>query len=92
MEPTLTEYVAAVDEALLTLPLLTGAQGMQAKATKPDTDSEVPEPLRSAMRYSLTLPGKRLRPTLLLASYRLIKPDWYYCGGRTINYLRVEDI
>ncbi len=76
MEPTLTEYVAAVDEALLTVPLLSGTQGVQAKAIKPDTDSEVPEPLKSAMRYSLTLPGKRLRPTLLLASYRLINPDW----------------
>jgi geranylgeranyl diphosphate synthase type II len=28
------------------------------------------------MRYSLTLPGKRLRPALLLASYHLIAEDW----------------
>jgi len=77
MEPMLAEYLAAVDEALAGIPLLEGAQGTQAKAARPDSDSEVPEPLRSAMRYSLTLPGKRLRPTLLLASYRLLKPDWH---------------
>lgn len=35
-----------------------------------------PQPLRSAMRYSLLLPGKRLRPVLLLAGYHLVRDDW----------------
>lgn len=28
------------------------------------------------MRYSLLLPGKRLRPVLLLAAYHLLREDW----------------
>lgn len=39
-------------------------------------EGEAPQPLRSAMRYSLLLPGKRLRPVLLLASYHLLMDDW----------------
>ena len=37
--------------------------------------ADVPEPLRSAMRYSLLAGGKRLRPVLLLASYHLLEAD-----------------
>ena len=36
---------------------------------------DVPEPLRSAMRYSLLAGGKRLRPVLLLAAYALAQED-----------------
>jgi len=32
--------------------------------------------LKSAVRYSLLLPGKRIRPVLLLAAYRLLRDDW----------------
>ena len=36
----------------------------------------IPQPLRGAMRYSLLLPGKRIRGTLLLAAYHLMRDDW----------------
>ncbi|MFR5853660.1 MAG: polyprenyl synthetase family protein [Lachnospiraceae bacterium] len=36
----------------------------------------MPRALRSAMRYSLLLPGKRIRPVLLLAAYHLLRDDW----------------
>lgn len=38
--------------------------------------ADVPEPLGSAMRYSLLAGGKRLRPVLLLAAYALAKEDF----------------
>ena len=37
--------------------------------------ADVPEPLRSAMRYSLMAGGKRLRPVLLLAAYNMAETD-----------------
>lgn len=37
--------------------------------------ADVPEPLRSAMNYSLLAGGKRLRPVLLLAAYNLLCQD-----------------
>ena len=37
--------------------------------------ADVPEPLASAMRYSLLAGGKRLRPVLLLAAYQLLRED-----------------
>ena len=37
--------------------------------------ADVPEPLRSAMNYSLLAGGKRLRPVLLLAAYNLQAAD-----------------
>lgn len=37
--------------------------------------ADVPEPLASAMRYSLLAGGKRLRPVLLLAAYQLLHED-----------------
>ena len=37
--------------------------------------ADVPEPLRSAMNYSLMAGGKRLRPVLLLAAYNLLCED-----------------
>ena len=36
---------------------------------------DVPEPLASAMRYSLMAGGKRLRPVLLLAAYNMLRED-----------------
>jgi geranylgeranyl diphosphate synthase, type II len=89
MEPTLETYVRAVDAALAEIPLLRDAPAGAPDAPPADTppadtppadtppaDGEAPEPLKSAMRYSLTLPGKRLRPALLLAGYRLKADDW----------------
>jgi len=76
VEPTLETYAAAVNEALDALALLEGARGAVSVPETPPAEGEAPEPLKSAMRYSLTLPGKRLRPSLLLASYRLLEADW----------------
>lgn len=71
-------YHAAVEEYLSSLELLAPAQQEPVTVTDADTPVEgtVPQPLRSAMRYSLLLPGKRLRPVLLLAAYHLLKEDW----------------
>ena len=71
-------YREAVEKALLTLPLLANAGDEPViEAVERNPAEEIPpQPLRSAMHYSLLLPGKRLRPTLLLAAYHLIKEDW----------------
>ncbi|MEG0511651.1 MAG: polyprenyl synthetase family protein [Clostridia bacterium] len=72
------DYQAAIEKALASLPLL--AQATNQPITEPETDAPeqgtIPQPLRSAMRYSLLLPGKRIRPVLLLAAYHLLKDDW----------------
>ena len=66
------QYQRAVEEALAALPLLAGEKPSASPVTQaspaPPTEGEAPQPLRSAMAYSLLLPGKRLRPVLLLAS------------------------
>ena len=49
------------------------ARAEQALATAVPQD--VPEPLYSAMRYSLLAPGKRLRPVLLLAAHQMLSED-----------------
>lgn len=68
-------YLQAVNAALEGLPLLKGdGQHTDVPAQTP-ADGIIPEPLRSAMRYSLLLPGKRLRPVLLLAAYTLLADD-----------------
>ena len=74
----MNRYQAAVEEYLSSFELL------QPAAVEPMTQVEetipapgtIPQPLRSAMRYSLLLPGKRLRPVLLLAAYHLLKENW----------------
>ncbi len=71
-------YQQAVEEALQEFPLLAGNQVLRAAALPPPAEGEIPEPLRSAMRYSLLLPGKRLRPVLLLASYTVVQSDWQH--------------
>jgi geranylgeranyl diphosphate synthase, type II len=77
MEPTYERYKTAVDEALKTVALLSGGTGLCADAPSVvPASGTVPQPLNNAMRYSLTLPGKRLRPVLLLAAYRLLIEDW----------------
>ncbi|MDD3213577.1 MAG: polyprenyl synthetase family protein [Eubacteriales bacterium] len=76
MEQTLSAYTEAINRALYETALLQNAQGVSAVTETSPSDDTVPEPLKSAMRYSLTLPGKRLRPTLLLAAYRLLEEDW----------------
>ena len=45
------------------------------EALRSAVPDDVPEPLASAMRYSLMAGGKRLRPVLLLAAYNLAQPD-----------------
>lgn len=69
---------AAVEDALNALPLLAAEDDGLAKGALPfpPADGEIPQPLRNAMRYSLLLPGKRLRPVLLLGAYRLVAEDW----------------
>ena len=77
MEPTYEEYKAAVEAALFHVTLLGNTEEIltDASLSAPE-EGTVPQPLRSAMRYSLTLPGKRLRPVLLLAGYHLLQADW----------------
>lgn len=71
-------YREAVEQALLQFPLL--MQQGDDPVTQPQEggwEADMPpQPLRSAMRYSLLLPGKRLRPVLLLAAYHLVRDDW----------------
>lgn len=71
-------YREAVEQALLQFPLL--MQQGDEPVTQPQEggwEADMPpQPLRSAMRYSLLLPGKRLRPVLLLAAYHLVRDDW----------------
>ncbi len=45
------------------------------EALRSAVPDDVPEPLASAMRYSLMAGGKRLRPVLLLAAYNMAQPD-----------------
>ncbi len=70
-------YLQAVNAAIMAHPLLAGGEDLQLDVL-PDApqDGIIPEPLKSAMRYSLLLPGKRIRPVLLLASYHLLRDDW----------------
>lgn len=70
-------YLQAVNAAIAAHPLLAGGENLQVDVL-PDApkDGTIPEPLKSAMRYSLLLPGKRIRPVLLLASYHLLRDDW----------------
>ena len=75
-QETYTLYLKAINAALAQHPLLMG--DTQHTDAMPDVpaDGSIPEPLRSAMHYSLLLPGKRLRSVLLLAAYRLLADDW----------------
>ena len=71
-------YRDAVENALKILPLLqnAGDEPVTEAIERSPAEGMPPQPLRSAMRYSLLLPGKRLRPCLLLAAYHLVKDDW----------------
>ena len=70
-------YLAAVNAALASHPLLAGDEESRLDAPSlAPADGVIPDPLKSAMRYSLLLPGKRIRPVLLLAGYRLLRDDW----------------
>ncbi|MFH1513257.1 MAG: polyprenyl synthetase family protein [Bacillota bacterium] len=74
---TYGRYLRAVNAAIGAHPLLKGDENLQldAPADAP-ADGQIPQPLKSAMRYSLLLPGKRVRPVLLLAAYHLKKDGW----------------
>ncbi len=74
----MNQYQAAIEEALSSFALLQPAtiEPMTAVDDQTPEEGTIPQPLRSAMRYSLLLPGKRLRPVLLLAAYHLLKDDW----------------
>ena len=77
MQTQYGQYKDAVEQALRDHPLLCGDWATTPLAQPAITvHGEIPQPLRSAMRYSLSLPGKRLRPVLLLASYHVLKSDW----------------
>ena len=77
MYPDYDTFKTAVDQALQAHPLLAGDwQMLKTAPLTPPCEGEIPQPLRSAMRYSLHLPGKRMRPVLLLASYALLADDW----------------
>ena len=71
-------YRQAVEQALEGFPLLW--QQNDEPVLAPESDELLsnlpPQPLRSAMRYSLLLKGKRIRPVLLLAAYHLLREDW----------------
>lgn len=92
-------YSDAVNQALENYALLLPDPG--APVTGPEEAApkagEVPQPLRSAMRYSLLLPGKRIRPALLLAAYHLLAEDWekampYACALEMIHtYSLIHD-
>lgn len=92
-------YSDAVNQALENYTLLLPDPG--APVTGPEEAApkagEVPQPLRSAMRYSLLLPGKRIRPALLLAAYHLLAEDWekampYACALEMIHtYSLIHD-
>ena len=71
-------YQEAVEQALLNLSMLdnAGEEPVTEAVERDPVENLPPQPLRSAMRYSLLLPGKRIRPTLLLAAYHLLKDDW----------------
>ena len=71
-------YFDAIQKALETCGLLLPDPGRPVTEPEPEAPAEgaVPQPLRSAMRYSLLLPGKRIRPVLLLAAYHLLRDDW----------------
>ena len=95
----MNQYQAAVEEALKLFPML--MQEGEEPVVEPDEASPAenmpPQPLRSAMRYSLLLPGKRIRPVLLLAAYHLLKDDWqsvvpYACALEMIHtYSLIHD-
>ena len=72
------QYQDAVEQALLQFPMLAaaGEQPVTEAIERNPQENLPPQPLRSAMRYSLLLPGKRIRPTLLLAAYHLLREDW----------------
>lgn len=72
------QYRDAVEQALSRFPMLANAgEEPVTEATERNPEENLPpQPLRSAMRYSLLLPGKRIRPSLLLAGYHLLKEDW----------------
>lgn len=74
----MNQYQAAVEEALKGFPML--SQQSEEPVVEVDdlnpAENMPPQPLRSAMRYSLLLPGKRIRPVLLLAAYHLLREDW----------------
>ena len=65
-------YFDAVQTALENYGLLLPDPGrpVTEPAQEAPAEGEVPQPLRSAMRYSLLLPGKRIRPVLLLPAMR----------------------
>ena len=72
------QYQEAVEQALLQWPMLdnAGEEPVTEAVERDPAEHLPPQPLRSAMRYSLLLPGKRIRPCLLLAAYHLLKENW----------------
>ena len=90
---------AAVEKALEDFSLLAceGEDVVTDALPYPPAEGQIPQPLCSAMRYSLLLPGKRLRPVLLTGAYALIREDWenalpFACGLEMIHtYSLIHD-
>ena len=91
------QYLDAVNKALCALPFIQNERRVVSASPTPPADGLTPEPLASAMAYSLLLPGKRLRPVLLLAAYDLLAHDWkralpYACALEMIHtYSLIHD-
>lgn len=93
------QYLDAVQNALETMDLLlpNPADPVTMPEEAAPAPGQVPQPLRSAMRYSLLLPGKRIRPVLLLMAYHLAREDWqtaipYACALEMIHtYSLIHD-
>lgn len=88
------QYQEAVNQALRSyLPDGGGA----VLPARPVPEGEIPQPLKGAMAYSLNLPGKRLRPVMLLMAYRMLREDWeralpFACGLEMIHtYSLIHD-
>ena len=72
----ITYFKEAIEQTLLHWPDFESSSQPITEATHLPELNEIPQPLKSAMQYSLLLPGKRLRPILLLLAYQLISDDW----------------
>lgn len=99
MSETYQVFLDAVERALAEFPSLRceSEHPVTEAETAPPMEGVIPQPLRSAMRYSLLLPGKRLRPVLLLAAYSLCDAHWqdalpYACALEMIHtYSLIHD-
>lgn len=92
-------YAEAINQTLENWPSLQGiGQCFQPQEIIDSANGiDPPQPLRAAMRYSLLLGGKRIRPVLLLMAYHMLKENWqdvlpYACAVEMIHtYSLIHD-